>query len=349
MMSVDHQGHSESHSKANHAESKDIKERKKRKRAAHEQAVESPAPKRKHQSKTRSHRHDNLGSPSTASKEQETSPFHQQTSSLYLSLPPIAQNHPLQGLCAEHLSPLILTYYPPLRGVVLSFHNVRLSSTPQQDPVTDPEPALAQTIDEYAAPHVWLTAEFLLFRPRRGDTIEGWINLQNEGNIGLVCWNFFTASIERKRLPTAWKWVTGGLDVKRSKKKKLKGSERGNESDLDQTVAVPQVNGLVDAQGYFVDGDGRRVEGLIRFTIKDVETSRASGGDSGFLSMEGTLLQQSEEQEVREAEAKDEDLRARKHHRKEQSEISIMSGALVDSGDIGDKVATEKPRHRFAY
>lgn len=348
-MSVDHKAYSDSHSKTKRLESKDTKESKKRKRAAHQEAAESPAPKKRHRSKTRSERHHTLDSPSKASKIQEASPFHQQTSSLYLSLPPIAQNHPLQGLCAEHLSPLILTYYPPLRGVVLSFDNVRLSSTPQQDRVADPEPALAQTIDEYAAPHVWLTAEFLLFRPRRGDTIEGWINLQNEGNIGLVCWNFFTASIERKRLPPDWNWVTGGVDVRRSKKKKLKGSERSNETDLDQKVAAPQVNGLVDAQGHFVDGYGRRVEGLIRFTIKDVETSRASGGDSGFLSMEGTLLQQSEEQEVREAEAKDEDSRARKHRRKEQSENHVMSGALVDSADTRDKVATEKPRHRSAY
>ncbi|KAG9735711.1 hypothetical protein KCU73_g10440, partial [Aureobasidium melanogenum] len=49
-----------------------------------------------------------------------TSPFVKQTSSFYLPLSPIYHAFPVDGLCAEHISPLLLTYHPPLRGVILS-------------------------------------------------------------------------------------------------------------------------------------------------------------------------------------------------------------------------------------
>ncbi|KAL9028584.1 MAG: hypothetical protein Q9196_003073 [Gyalolechia fulgens] len=323
-MSVEHEN---LHPEAKSQDIQDLKRSKKRKRTTQED-IKSPTPKRKHHSKRHSH---GVEAPVISSKRVKSlhaSSFHLQTSSLYLSLSPIAQNHPLEGLCAEHLSPLILTYYPPLRGTILSYQNVRLSNTPQQGLVQENAPALARAIDEYAAPHAWLTAEFLILRPQKGDVMEGWINLQNEGNVGLVCWNFFSASIERKRLPRDWRWRAGGLDLRRSKKK-LKGSERDDGMELDQSESVEQTNGSSGTEGHFEDGDGRRIIGLLQFTVKDVETSHSSGGDNGFLGIEGTLLNEAEEQELKEAETRDEDLRARKYRRKEQNTVYSMSGALV--------------------
>ena len=120
----------------------------------------------------------------------EQSPFCTATFSLYLPLAPVSQLHPVSGICAEHLSPLILTYYPPLKGVVLSYSNVTLSEYPTEgsEQVTK-DHVLAKTIDEFAASFVWVTAEFLLLRSQRGAMIEGQINLQNESHIGLVCFN----------------------------------------------------------------------------------------------------------------------------------------------------------------
>lgn len=57
------------------------------------------------------------------------SPFRLRTASLYLAVSPIALIKPLEGLCAEHLSPLLLTYYPPLGGVILAYSNPRLSES----------------------------------------------------------------------------------------------------------------------------------------------------------------------------------------------------------------------------
>ncbi|KAL8915803.1 MAG: hypothetical protein Q9172_006653 [Xanthocarpia lactea] len=315
-------------------EAHEHKKSKKRKRQAPE-GSESPQTVKKHKSNSQAQLSEIPDIPSIVSTPHENSPFHQQTASLYLPLPPIAQSHPLQGICAEHLSPLILTYYPPLRGVIISFHNARLSSDAQQDPSVGNEPVLAQAIDEYAAPHVWVVVDFLLFKPQRGNAIEGWINLQNEGNIGLVCWNFFNATIERKRLPEDWKWIPGGLDVGGSRrKKKLKGSERSDPVDVDHEEDHPQINGVHDIEGHFEDGDGRRIQGLIHFMVKDVESSRSSGGDTGFLSIEGTLLEEVEERRLRESETRHELPKGRKHVRNERHVVNGMSGALPAEGDV---------------
>ena len=252
------------------------------------------------------------------------SPFHLQTASLYLSLPPIAQNYPLQGLCTEHLSPLILTYCSLLGGIVLSYQNVRLSTRPQGASDPKEETALAQSIDEYAAPHVWVTADFLLFRPRKRNRIEGWINLQNEGNIGLICWNFFSASIEKKRLPRGWKWRSSYPGRKISKQK-LKDSARNDSLPLTQVQSESGTNEVEDVQGYFEDQDTGRVRGLITFWVKDVDTSRSSGGDNGFISIEGTLLQGIEEKELSQSESREAGLRGQ---RKKRHEVPLMSGAL---------------------
>ncbi|KAI4171966.1 MAG: hypothetical protein LQ343_003875 [Gyalolechia ehrenbergii] len=329
-MSVEHDSPRKLHPEAKNQDIQDLKRSKKRKRTTQED-INSPALKRKHHSKTYSHGVEASVISSKKVKSPKASSFHLQTSSLYLPLSPIAQNHPLEGLCAEHLSPLILTYHPPLRGTILSYQNARLSTAPQQALAQENTPVLAQAIDEYAAPHAWLTAEFLILRPQRGRVIEGWINLQNEGNIGLVCWNFFNASIERKRLPRDWTWIAGGLDTRRSKKK-LKGSERDDDMELDQSESGAQTNGFSGSEGHFEDGDGRRIKGLLRFTVKDVDTSRSSGGDNGFLGIEGTLLDEAEERELREAEIRDEGSRAKKYRRKEQNIVYSMSGALVADG-----------------
>ncbi|KAL8777718.1 MAG: hypothetical protein Q9213_007733 [Squamulea squamosa] len=337
--------------KAKTKEAHEHKKAKKRKRQTQE-SPESPLTLKKHKSKRRSHSVEIPNTRFNTLTPQESSPFHQQTASLYLPIPPIAQSHPLQGICAEYLSPLILTYYSPLRGVIISFHNARLSTDAQQDSSVQDEPALAQAVDEYAAPHVWVIADFLVFRPQRGNAIEGWINLQNEGNIGMVCWNFFNATIERKRLPKDWKWIPGGLGVGGSsrKKKKLKGSERNDQMDIDQEEALSQINGVNDIEGHFEDGDGRRIQGLMHFMVKDVESSRSLGGDTGFLSIEGTMLDELEERRLRESETSHELSRSRKHHCKERYMVNGMSGVLLAEGDESmDAEIPQKSRRRSRH
>ena len=60
------------------------------------------------------------------------------------------------------------------------------------------------------------------------------------------------------------------------------------------------VSGLVqyaeDGMGYFVDGEGNKIEGTVKFRVKDIESSHDR--ERGFLSIEGTMLGEAAEKEV---------------------------------------------------
>ncbi|KAG9233225.1 hypothetical protein BJ875DRAFT_52985 [Amylocarpus encephaloides] len=205
----------------------------------------------------------------------EQLPFHLQTSSLYLPLAPISQRHPLEGLCAEHLSPLILQYYPPFSGVIISYSHPRLAPKPFEDDGS--AGTLMQNIDEFAVSWTWVTAEFLLFKMEKGTELEAYVNLQNEGHLGVVCWNLFNASIERKRLPSDWKWI-----------------------EEDEVEVAEGEEEVYAEQGHFVNGQGEKIEGQVKFRIKDVEVS--ADKERGFVSIEGTMLSEEEEIELAESE-----------------------------------------------
>ncbi|KAL1302658.1 hypothetical protein AAFC00_003025 [Neodothiora populina] len=249
---------------------------------------------------------------------EKKSPFLQQTTSLYLALSPVAHRFPLQGLCAEHLSPLLLTYYPPLNGVLLSYSNPRLTCTPHDPAIfsssaaaapakkssskkatpSADEPAtlpMAKSIAEYAPSYIWLTADFVLLRPTKGSCIEGHISLQNESYLGLVCYNFFNAGIPRARLPRDWTWVS------------LSSSSAAAASKKDNTISGASADWMRgkskhsaedEQDGHFVDAEGNEIKGSLRFRVKDFESAPSTERERGFLSIEGTLLDDVEDAKV---------------------------------------------------
>ncbi|KAH9842123.1 SHS2 domain [Teratosphaeria destructans] len=208
-------------------------------------------------------------------------PFQQQTSSFYLALSPCAQSFPVEGLCAEHISPLLLTYFAPLKGVVISYSNPRLSEGPEDVyPSSSKKSVLAQSIDEYAVNFVWLTADFTIFRPSIGTYLEGYVNLQNESLLGLVCYNYFNAGIDRTRLPKEWKWVG------------------------DDDASSKRQNGLKEGGGYWVDGEGKKVEGRLVFKVKDFEPTPAADGTVGSINVAGTMLGEVDDRKMDEQESR---------------------------------------------
>lgn len=79
----------------------------------------SPSKKRKQTDETKSKKDKSSKTASTStSTEHSESPFSLATVTLYLPLSPISisPTHALASLMAEHLSPLLLTYYPPTEG-----------------------------------------------------------------------------------------------------------------------------------------------------------------------------------------------------------------------------------------
>lgn len=215
-------------------------------------AENTPVPSSAHEKRLRNH-----------------SPFTQRTTSFYLPLSPCAANFPLEGLLAEHISPLLLTYYPPLKGVLLSYSNAYLSETPQAN-TESKDRVLTKCTNEYAVTFVWLTADFLLLRPQRGTWMEGYVRLGNESMIGLVCYNYFNAVIEREKMPRSWTWVAEDEEMEEQK-----GRRRTD---------------AVESAGYFQDGERKKVEGRVVFRVEDFEALVGEGGSG--VSIMGTLLEE---------------------------------------------------------
>lgn len=220
-------------------------------------------------------------------------PFFTQTISLYVPFFPIGWDKPLTNVAAQHLDPLVGHYNPTFRGVLLSYSHLNLSDRPVKasliHPPTDETPAYLYNVDEYAVGFGWLTFDAELFVPARGKWLEGVVQLQSEGHIGVVCWNKFNASIEAKRLPKGWRWV----DI--AKKSDYGPAAADDEEDVLDGEDL-QVVEQMHTTGYWVNEQGKKVGGKLRFRIKNFDVGLA--GDIGYLSIEGTFLDDAAEQAV---------------------------------------------------
>jgi DNA-directed RNA polymerase I subunit RPA43 len=314
-------------------EKKDKVKRKDRKRAESPASAEDPETKRKSKTKPRDTIEgtvqdggdamdiDSLPRTTSASEalaSDPSFPFYTQTISLYVPFFPIGFDKPITNVAAQHLDPLVNHYSPLLGGVLLAYRNVNLSERPvRPDPKNLPDdhtPALLESVDEYAVGFGWLTADMDLFKPRRGAWMEGTVNLQSEGHVGVVCWNKFNASIEAKRLPAGWKWVdttkNGAVNTGSTGKntKITFGDDNEDEpadsedaeveepetADTDVLDDAPLQLAELHTTGYWVDASGERVTSApLRFRIKNFDVGIA--GDFGYISIEGTTLGDEEE------------------------------------------------------
>jgi DNA-directed RNA polymerase I subunit RPA43 len=224
-------------------------------------------------------------------------PFFTQKVSQYLPLFPSGMIEPIEGYAEQHLKPLLNHYVPTFKGVLLGYHDVEVGEAPGSGSVTEKsestDEALLESIDEYAVCFGWLTAKLDLFKPSRGAWMEGAVNMQTEGHLGVVCWGMFNASIEAGRLPKGWRWISllgqgstkgRGMD-KTSEEAKLPTPEPHDEAEEDMTQ--------LHTTGYWVDENGQRVRGTLRFQIKNFEVGVS--GDYGYLSIEGTMLDEDAE------------------------------------------------------
>ena len=319
------------------------KKSKKRKHDVVQQPSSNPSPTKK--GKSGLPVNESSSQPELDIESHEDSPFHHQTLSLYVGLSPITQLQALRGICAEYLSPLVLTYYPPLQGVILSYSNPRVSNGPRE--TSDSEAVLAKHVDEYGVSLVWVTADFVVFKPQKNGWIKGWVNLQNEGHIGLVCWNLFNASIDRRNLPKSWKWVyTGG----RPKSTHTKGAGQSSDpANSQETQEFGQyINGHRHYEGYFVDKNGNKVEGELKFRIKDIDATAGADREKNFLSIEGSLLSLKQERKLREDEMADNTAVSQRSRPGANGNGVLKNGTLSDEGSEGrsspDPKAKKKKR-----
>jgi DNA-directed RNA polymerase I subunit RPA43 len=158
---------------------------------------------------------------------------------------------------------------------------------------------MAQAVDECAAPYIWLTLDALVFRPRKGLEMEGYISLQNESHISLILWNYFTVTISQKRLPTGWTWHDSYTE--------------GAYNDSSDA----QYQGGDDSWGAWHDAQGNEVSGFLRFKIKDWDCSPpGTDGEGSFLSVYGSMLTAEEEKAYEKTKEAEREARMAGHGRK---------------------------------
>ncbi|OLN87070.1 DNA-directed RNA polymerase I subunit RPA43 [Colletotrichum chlorophyti] len=254
--------------------------------------VDSPA---KSKSTSRAHQ-----PPDAPSKPQF--PFFTQTVSLYLPIYPIGWDTPCTAAATQHLEPLVNRYVPDLKGVLLAFRNVALSEQPgrRHAATSDSEHCDLISVDEYAVGFGYVTVDVDLFVPRRGAWMEGSINLENEGHIGVVCWGKFNASIESARLPPEWRWIHAGSAEAAAYVSDPFDDNASTHTAEDEHGAVRQIH----TTGFWVDGAGEKVKGRVRFRIKAFDVGVS--GDHGYLSLEGTMLDAAGEKAAIERDAQQE-------------------------------------------
>ena len=131
---------------------------------------------------------------------------------------------------------------------------------------------MSKAIDEYAVTFVWLTVDFMLLRPSRGCYLEGYVNLQNESLLGLMCYNYFSAAIEYQRLPKDWQWV---------------------EDDAQEESFGKQTGG-----GHWTNQYGEKVEGKVIFRVRDFDATGSGDQGAGSISIAGTLLSVKEDKRM---------------------------------------------------
>ncbi|RSL50693.1 hypothetical protein CEP53_008715 [Fusarium sp. AF-6] len=215
-------------------------------------------------------------------------PFFTQTVSLYEPLYPIGWAQPVTNCQYQHLRHLQNKYVPSLRGVLLDYKNVAFGEQPGRNgaAMDDETPTTVMSKDEAAVGFGWITADVDLFVPSRGAWMEGSVNLQTEGHIGVVCFGKFNASIEARRLPPDWKWVP-------NESPEAQGfEETASVITADDHGVVRQIH----STGFWADGSGEKVKGKIRFRIRNFDVG--TSGETSYLSLEGTMLDKQGEKAV---------------------------------------------------
>ncbi|KIV82533.1 hypothetical protein PV11_04635 [Exophiala sideris] len=302
--------------------------------------------------------------------------FYSTRLSLYLSIPAVSLESSNSSLLATHLAPLLLTYFPPAKGIVLGFSDPVLSAKadtivnlplipPSTGKVRPHAEVLAKAADEYGVCWVWLTATFLVFQPERGDELLGWTNVTSEGFVGLVSYNYFQTAVDKSRIPAEWKWigpsrVQSSPNKKKGKKGRLRddggappAADDATREDGDAEIETNSQTHLGDDSGHFADATGFKIPSTLKLRVVDTEVVPAHERNKWSLQIDGTLLDQEAEQHVLDEErAKFERVqqRSRSQTPGDRSDI-LMTGALGLSreGSVASGVSGHIPRHRVAY
>lgn len=197
--------------------------------------------------------------------------FKKISTEMYVSLAPCFVNDAINGIKAQHLDPLVMTYLPKVQGVVISYSNLQLSP---ENKSTDPENStlyLSTVSSSSPFTYLWITVDLLIWQPKVGDVLEGFSYMQTASHIGLLVHDTFNATIKKLNIPADWRFLP---------------------SQVDEVVDPETESSQFKSFGYWVDENDAKVEGKIKFTVKAVHAS------GRVVSLEGTLIKPGSERDA---------------------------------------------------
>jgi len=181
-----------------------------------------------------------------------SSPYTLVTASRYFPISPAYSTNPTLGIQHDHLDPLVFKYDPTLGGVVLLHQNLRFKAT------------TAKVMYESPFAYTWVDVDFILWKPKEGMVLEGWVNNASPSHVGLLFANVFSVSVAKDGIPKGWKWV--------------------DEEEGYGNVGSGDDGGYGTTLGHWEDESGELVKDLVRFVVVAVKT------DGGMLSLEGSFV-----------------------------------------------------------
>lgn len=197
--------------------------------------------------------------------------------SLYVSLAPVFAESPLQGIMKQHLNPMVMKYNSKVNGVVLGYKNLTIMDACPLEDKSEDEGKLIKLTADTPFGFTWCQVVLYVWQPQIGDVLEGWIFIQSASHIGLLIHDTFNASIKKNHIPADWTFVHEEEEVDEASNSESRDEEDGKNEEEEAQFPRRSLD-------HWVDADGERVDGKLKFVVRNVYTT------GRVVSVEGSLI-----------------------------------------------------------
>lgn len=261
--------------------------------------------------------------------------FHRVRAAMYVSIAPCFVNDPLSAIRQQHLDPMLMSYCPALRGVVISYFRLKIMDQSQmEDELSGGMIALGRVGNDTPFSFLWCTVDFLLWSPKIGDVVEGWCYMQSQSHIGLLIHDAFNATIKKFNIPAEWQFVPNEEDEYHdadavedgdlAESKNVGTTTEG--TDTTQKI-VSDPSGKQDRHGgrfghslgHWIDENGIPIQGKLQFRIRAMHLAGRA------ISIEGTLVSPQDERDTQPVTLKDSKSTSGKKHMRFDDEPAAAS------------------------
>ncbi len=262
--------------------------------------------------------------------------FHRVRAAMYVSIAPCFVNDPLSAIRQQHLDPMLMSYCPALRGVVISYFRLKIMDQSQmEDELSGRMIALGRVGNDTPFSFLWCTVDFLLWSPKIGDVVEGWCYMQSQSHIGLLIHDAFNATIKKFNIPAEWQFVPneedeyhdadavedGGLaESKNAGDATTEGTDTTQKIVSDPSRKQDRHGGRFGhSLGHWIDENGIPIQGKLQFRIRAMHLAGRA------ISIEGTLVLPQDERDTQPVTLKDSKSTSSKKHMRFDDEPAAVS------------------------